>query len=82
MERVNSTIKRGTTRSILGEVHRVMKEGQTDFLHISRVTNTWVSKMMKFVELYNDSVKYLTGSFFYFFSVSYRFIHMLFNVLH
>ena len=73
MERVNSSIKKGTTRSILGEVHRVMKEGQTDFLNISRVTNTWVSKMRKFVELYNDSVKYLTGTFIYIykFNISY-----------
>lgn len=61
VERVNSTIKIGTTRIILGEVHKAMREGKSEFLEICKITNNWVPKLLKFTDIYNDSVKYLTG---------------------
>jgi hypothetical protein len=61
VERVNSTVKKGTTKIILGEVHRAMQEGKSEFLDISRVTNRWVAKIQKVTDVYNDTIKYITG---------------------
>jgi len=60
VERANFTIKRLTSRAILGEVKKAISSGG-NFEEITNVSHTWTQPMNDMVKIYNNSPKQVTG---------------------